>query len=244
MSNFFDTLHTCISWWIQTSKQQAPPLKQANHYFASIARMFNATDHYFFILNLTEKKLEYVHPSVHDILGCKPSDFNLAYLLKRMPPQDASKVQYSRGGLHGFFFPTTIENDASDQMYCCTFKIQVDKGIWKHILHRCVVLPDSLHENVRRVVAIHSDLSFPSTTAPQYSEAKNSNHPIANAPGALVHNFTFSDREQDIISLLANGLTSKSIGVKLGISKNTVDTHRRNILRKFRLNNLQKNIQP
>ncbi len=41
-----------------------------------------------------------------------------------------------------------------------------------------------------------------------------------------------SDREIEIVRLLAEGLASKQIGSELEISKHTVDTHRRNLLRK------------
>lgn len=46
---------------------------------------------------------------------------------------------------------------------------------------------------------------------------------------------TLSKQEKKIISLLVNGLSSKEIGERLFISKNTVDTHRRNILRKLEI---------
>lgn len=39
-------------------------------------------------------------------------------------------------------------------------------------------------------------------------------------------------REREIVRLLAKGLSSKKIAYKLGISVHTVDTHRRNMLRK------------
>ena len=45
----------------------------------------------------------------------------------------------------------------------------------------------------------------------------------------------FSKREIEIIKLLAEYKTSKQIAEKLFISKNTVDTHRKNILEKARL---------
>ncbi len=44
-----------------------------------------------------------------------------------------------------------------------------------------------------------------------------------------------SAREKDIIHLLALGLDSQSIADQLFISKNTVDTHRRNIKAKLGL---------
>ena len=45
-----------------------------------------------------------------------------------------------------------------------------------------------------------------------------------------------SNRERDIIRLLLLKNSSKEISKKLNISKNTVDTHRRNILKKFDIN--------
>ena len=41
-----------------------------------------------------------------------------------------------------------------------------------------------------------------------------------------------SNREMEVIKYLAKGLSSKEIGRKLNISEHTVDTHRRNMLRK------------
>lgn len=44
-----------------------------------------------------------------------------------------------------------------------------------------------------------------------------------------------SNREKEVTGLLLEGLSSKDIAGKLFISKNTVDTHRRNILEKLQL---------
>jgi DNA-binding NarL/FixJ family response regulator len=48
----------------------------------------------------------------------------------------------------------------------------------------------------------------------------------------------FTQREIEIIQLLADGLTNKEIGDKLFISHRTVDTHRTNIMKKVGVNNV------
>jgi DNA-binding CsgD family transcriptional regulator len=48
-------------------------------------------------------------------------------------------------------------------------------------------------------------------------------------------NSGISNRERDIIRLLVLNKTSKEIAEKLNISPNTVDTHRRNILKKLNI---------
>lgn len=54
-------------------------------------------------------------------------------------------------------------------------------------------------------------------------------------PEAIRHfdtELAFSGRELELIKLLAEGLASKEIAERMGITKNTVDTHRRKLLRK------------
>lgn len=45
-------------------------------------------------------------------------------------------------------------------------------------------------------------------------------------------------REKEILNLIADGLTNPQIAEKLFISLNTVDTHRKNLLSKFDVNNI------
>jgi two-component system nitrate/nitrite response regulator NarL len=46
-----------------------------------------------------------------------------------------------------------------------------------------------------------------------------------------------SNREKEILHLIANGKTSKEISENLFIAKTTVDTHRKNMIRKLQLSN-------
>lgn len=46
-----------------------------------------------------------------------------------------------------------------------------------------------------------------------------------------------SNREKEILQLIANGKTSKEISESLFIAKTTVDTHRKNMIRKLQLTN-------
>ncbi|MDZ4796093.1 MAG: LuxR C-terminal-related transcriptional regulator, partial [Bacteroidota bacterium] len=46
-----------------------------------------------------------------------------------------------------------------------------------------------------------------------------------------------SRREIDVVQLIKEGMSSKEIGVKLGISLKTVEVHRYNILKKLSLKN-------
>ncbi|WP_294322551.1 response regulator transcription factor [Chryseobacterium sp. sg2396] len=52
------------------------------------------------------------------------------------------------------------------------------------------------------------------------------------------NNLKLTRREKQILALLAEGKTSRMIGEELFLSSLTVDTHRRNLIRKFEVKNL------
>lgn len=54
---------------------------------------------------------------------------------------------------------------------------------------------------------------------------------------------TLSRREKEILGMLANGVTNKEISEQLCISVNTVETHRKNIMKKLNIHNLSEIIK-
>ncbi len=59
---------------------------------------------------------------------------------------------------------------------------------------------------------------------------------FASKDEALVAKFRLSNQEKEIIKYIVEGKTSKEIAQLLFITKNTVDTHRKNINRKLEIN--------
>lgn len=76
-------------------------------------------------------------------------------------------------------------------------------------------------------------------SSPFYTN-KNSNNVINKfkvVDEAVINKFRLSNQEKEIIKYIVAGKTSKEISVALYISKNTVDTHRKNIHKKLELTN-------
>ena len=58
-----------------------------------------------------------------------------------------------------------------------------------------------------------------------------------HGPGSIDPS-VLSDREREVLQLLAEGLTSPQIGKRLFIATSTVETHRRSIMRKLAIHNV------
>ena len=85
-------------------------------------------------------------------------------------------------------------------------------------------------ERVRR--GEHFFRSTTSSAAPEPPRAagKSSTTPIPQVP--------LSPREREVLTLIAQGQTSKEIASELGVSFGTVDTHRTNLMRKLKIRNV------
>lgn len=58
------------------------------------------------------------------------------------------------------------------------------------------------------------------------------------AAGAPAPAGTLSDREREVLQLIAEGMTTKHIALKLGVSTKTIETHRQNIMNKLDLHSV------
>jgi len=90
--------------------------------------------------------------------------------------------------------------------------------------------PSALKQAIRTVMA--GGLYFSKETLRRIEKKKAGR---SEGPKTLVD--TLSNREMDIFKLTGQGLDSVNIGARLGISRNTVDTHRINIKNKLELPN-------
>jgi len=69
------------------------------------------------------------------------------------------------------------------------------------------------------------------------------NEIIFTVEGERKNNYQITKREKEILHLLSKGLASKQIAEELFISINTVNNHRKNILKKLKVNNASEAIQ-
>lgn len=95
-----------------------------------------------------------------------------------------------------------------------------------------VMKSDAALDLVAAVAALAQHESFFTPKASQILLQNRDVHPLGVSTAATVK---LSERERDVVVLVAEGLSNKQVGTTLGISVKTVESHRRNIMRKLGL---------
>jgi two-component system, NarL family, invasion response regulator UvrY len=90
----------------------------------------------------------------------------------------------------------------------------------------------SFEELVRAVTDVHRGARY----LPPELESQLANGPLRPAPRPEKLQ-ALTSREQEVLRMLASGLTNREIAMRLGLSVKTVDSHRGHMLKKLRLRN-------
>ena len=151
---------------------------------------------------------------------------DLLVLDLNMPGQDysvtISDVQSNHPGVKILVFSGYYDNDLEKRLR----KVGVDGFITKN-MHPSRVL-DFLVDVVNGKNCFISD---------EIAEKANREKQISDKfKDSFCKRLGISKREQEVLVLISKGMTSQTIGKALFISKYTVETHRKNILRKLDMN--------
>ena len=98
--------------------------------------------------------------------------------------------------------------------------------------HGIVMKSDAARDLMAAVAAMARHEPFFTPKATQIAEGRT--RPSGNSPG-VPHSAEITDRERDVLVLVADGYSNKEIGAALSISAKTVEGHRGNVMRKLGL---------
>ncbi len=220
---------------METSVQLRPGL--VNDIIASI---FNPGKHYYFILNFFDLQFEYVHPTVEEIVGCKVEDLSFPLLFENMHPDDAKQIQRKEGAATEFFYNRLTPEKIPFYKASYTFRLRDGRGGWKNILHQSIALQVTTAGRIHYVLCVHTDITYLNLLPDDRISfiginGEPSFYALSTDPATFMQpkpDIDLSPREKEIVQLLAKGLSSKQIADQLFLSSHTVDTHRRNLLKK------------
>jgi DNA-binding CsgD family transcriptional regulator len=197
---------------------------------------FHVGEYFFFIYYLPEQKMEYVSGGVRDVLGLEEDQFSLAYLVENFHPDDLPHFLRFESTLVPFLASLPVEKLTKYKVRY-DFRIKDVKGNYKRLLHQLMTLQCDTDGAVIRTFGVYTDITHLKTETDMRLNVigmggEPSFFDIQEDCSYATQESPLSDREIEVLSLVAEGMNSKEIAETLDISKHTVDNHRKNILEK------------
>jgi DNA-binding CsgD family transcriptional regulator len=224
-----------------TNESAPSVLKLEQEFYKKLLNFFLLGDSYYFIINHQSLDVEFVSKEVEDVLGYLPDEFNIPFMNSKLHPDDRSWFLAFGKTIVDFFSKLSVEKMIK---YKIRYDIRFRKGNgdYTRILYQGILLEHDESGRFLRTLSVHSDISYLKQEGiPELSfigiDGEPSYHNVALNNIYIESKEDLTRREKEVLNLLINGKLSKEIGFILNISKQTVDTHRKNMLRKKNLTN-------
>jgi len=198
-------------------------------------------DSYYFIINHHSLTIEFVSKEVENVMGYLPSEFHILFMNGQLHPDDRSWFMAIGRCIVDFFSQLPVEKFLK---YKIRYDIRFRKknGDYARILYQGILLEHDKQGKFLRTLSVHTDISYLKQDGkpilsfigmegePSYLDVDSGNFFVAGKE-------ELTRREKQVLKLLIEGKLSKEISSILKISKQTVDTHRKNMLHKKDIKN-------
>lgn len=201
-----------------------------------LLNIFQVGDYYYMVFNLPETKFDIISDEMVQVLGYEKNEITVPSFISNIHPDDQPWFLNFENKVVEFF--STLRSDqVTNYKIRYDYRIRKKNGDYIRILQQTVTLQFEGENQVVRTLVVHTDISH----------LKRDGLPVLSFIGLngepsyinvdVKELFTtakeiITKRERQILTLLVKGDDSKTIASKLDISKQTVDTHRKNLLKK------------
>lgn len=205
----------------------------------SIASSFQLLDKaasFFYIFDFVQMRYLYCSESIRDIMGGFTArdwiERGPEWVLTRVYPEDVRRLKDLHQALFDFYYTIPVaEREGYKYVWECRIVRKDEKVIWLMQQGTFIEIdpegrPMLTFDTISETTHHKKDNSMTLTMF------RHEDNPTLKLYFPITGNGPFSKREIELIKLLAEGHSSKEIAEKLFISPHTVDTHRRNMLKK------------
>lgn len=203
---------------------------------------------FFCITNTKDLTFEYISKNMTSCLGLNKDLFTtqgMRYFWSRMHPDDVELWLQALNELMNFTLTEIPLEDRSRMSYTWNYRIKNADENYVNIIQNTT--PIEFDANAKPIIGLAHYTVLDSRIKMEICASAKFLNENNEYETKYFNNFSqkllsdvVSNRERDIIRLLVLNYSSKTIAEKLNISPNTVDTHRRNILKKLNISSTGK----
>jgi DNA-binding CsgD family transcriptional regulator len=197
----------------------------------------NFGSQFIYVVDLPREEITYVSPGVKKLFDYEPSEVNLKFLYDRIHPDDRQGVVHATIDA----LRETVDQNMTEPCrlkFSVNYRFQKKDGSYLQVLRHLTVQSTDKEGNILRTTGIIMEIDhLPEVSGVTGKMVDNNTGEVIYSRSYPEPDSIFSSREKEIIHLLASGKNSQEIANELFISKNTVSTHRRNMLHKCDLKN-------
>jgi DNA-binding CsgD family transcriptional regulator len=228
-------------WHRLASDSTAEMLRAELDLYKKLLEFFQVGESYYLIFNFKKLEFDLISEEIEKVLGYQPSEINMPFLMGKLHPEDQSWFLTFENKVVDFFSQLPLDKLMKYKVRY-DFRIKKKNGNYIRILHQVVVAEHDNTGAASRTLVAHTDITYLKQEGkpvlsfigmdgePSYLNV-GSNNIFVESKEEL------TKREKQILALLIDGKLSKEISNILKISKQTVDTHRKNMLHKNNLSN-------
>jgi DNA-binding CsgD family transcriptional regulator len=208
-------------------------INREDPFMVEMESTLRARKQFFYIGDLIHIRIIFTSMGSEDMIGIDPLTLEPGSLYKATHPSDLHRMNLSR--LRLFKTGTELlEQKNGPVFYSIPFYLIGKNGKPLQTLFQGYIFYSKVPHETVFVLFVHTDISNLQIPKNLYHHYIGNDASVFRVPdeSLLDNGYTFSDREFEILQLLALGMDSDKIAEKLFLSTHTVNTHRRNLLKK------------
>ncbi|RNA63202.1 LuxR family transcriptional regulator [Chryseobacterium nematophagum] len=214
-----------------------------------VGEVFAPGESYYYVINFADSTIGNHHPNILKMHGLKAYPNHLKDIIDLIHPADipfvmeAERMCIEKIKEIGFAYQQELKSS-----YC--FRMKTGKGNYEMFYHQALHIHQDELGRLMQAVNIHSNIQHITQNNSYVALIsgigdRNDFHQMSykSVEEIEISTVKLTDRELEVLSLLARGYSAKEIADQLIISYHTVTTHRKNILKKLECNKVSELIK-
>lgn len=215
--------------------------------FKKIAALFTPGTSYFYVLNTHNLELDFISPQVKEFVGPDAEKVTIEKLLSLASSGEIEKIVKKEKVIKDFYSRFLPKEKITRYKIVYTYKMKDFSKKERVMLHQATPISTTNEGILKHVVSIHTDITHlvsKSTSTVSFLDI-NGEESFYNVdpdqekfdpclarsePAGLLG--ALSKRELEVLENITSGLNTKEIAEKLFVSTHTIQTHRKNIMKK------------